>query len=132
MSCKGWIWENIRKKIGDGSTTRFWDDGWCGNGVCLRDVYLRLFSLDLAKDFCINFRVTRLELSLVFRWQWRRKLFAWEEEMIVELEDLLKRTMLLSYSPDCWVWMGSNTGAYTCKSGFEMLASRLLMGRQIQ
>lgn len=113
VSCKGWFWKNMRKKLGDGSTTRFWEDGWGGNGVCLRVVYPRLFSLDMSKWCCVNYKVTRSEFRLVYRWNWRRKLFTWEEEMVAELEDLLNRTLLLSNAPDCWVWIGNNTGSFT-------------------
>lgn len=45
VCCNVWFLDNIRRKIGDGSKTRFWDEGWCGDGVNLKNMFPRLFSL---------------------------------------------------------------------------------------
>jgi len=75
-------------RVGNGRTTLFWTDVWCG-GVSFSVRFSRLFELSVFKG----------ELVLVMSqlgwgeggeaWRWRRRLFAWEEELVGEFILLL-------------------------------------------
>jgi len=44
--------DTINWKVGYGKKVLFWEDNWVGSGA-LKNVFLRLFSLSLSKDFAV-------------------------------------------------------------------------------
>ncbi|GJU71375.1 hypothetical protein Tco_1262780 [Tanacetum coccineum] len=61
-------------KIFNGSNTYFWKDPWCGNGVCLKDSFLRLFALANHQDCKVKDRHVSTAQSCKFTsddaWTW--------------------------------------------------------------
>ena len=64
----------------------FWLDRWCGDAP-LRDRYRRLYDLSEYKFFTVAQMFARGEGGEA--WRWRRRLWVWEEEMVVECRNLL-------------------------------------------
>jgi len=72
-----WFNSNVRRRVGDGKATLFWEDHWVGT-TPLKTQYLRLYNISEQKKGYI------IELGQwdegVWRWElaWKRSLFQWE------------------------------------------------------
>jgi len=88
LSRENWFSDHVSRWVGNGRTTLFWSDMWCGR-VSFSVRFSRLFELSVFKGESV------LEMSQLGwgeggeAWRWRRKLFVWEEEMVGELILLL-------------------------------------------
>ena len=54
-------------------------------------------------------------------WSWRRRLFAWEEEMVVECIRLLEYVVLQDSIKDIWVWRLHSSKRYNVRSAYHFL-----------
>lgn len=93
----------MSRKVGDGTNTLFWYDRWLGDvPLCRR--FSRLFEL------AVNKLSTMANVfSLGWEeggeaWGWRKRLWAWEEEMVVECRHLLNTIVLQLDVSDRWQW----------------------------
>ena len=85
-----WFEEFVSKKVGDGTDTLFWFDKWLGSvPLCVR--FRRLFELFENKSITVA-HLFSLGVGPGGAWQWRKRLWAWEE-MLEE-----RRTLLLDVS----------------------------------
>jgi len=83
-----WVCEHVSRQVGNERLTRFWTDVWLG-GVAIRDQFYRLFELSLFKEVFV-FDMCELGWGEDGEaWKWRRRLFAWEGEMVGDLYLLL-------------------------------------------
>ena len=57
-------------------------------------------------------------------WQWRRRLWTWEEELVEECRELLLTVSLQDNSCDRWLWMPDPSGGYTVRGAYDMLTSQ--------
>jgi len=57
-------------------------------------------------------------------WQWRRRLWVWEEELVEECMDLLLTLSLHESSVDRWVWLPDQVDGYTVRDVYDMLTSQ--------
>jgi len=93
LSRESWFTDHVTRGVGNGRTTRFWSDVWCGR-VSFSVRYSRLFELSAFKGESV------LGMSQLGwgeggeAWRWRRRLFVWEEEMVGELILLLANVTL--------------------------------------
>jgi hypothetical protein len=55
---------------------------------------------------------------------WRRGLFHWEEELVVQLENLLQNVTLSQVS-DKWIWSFDDDGVFSVKSAYQYLAAAM-------
>ena len=73
----------MRRKVGDGKDTYFWTDWWVGDAP-LCEKFCRLFDLSVVQ------KATVAEMFVLGwgegggAWKWRRRLLAWEEELVGE------------------------------------------------
>jgi len=111
-----WFSNGATRVIGNGRSTQFWHDLWCGPTL-LRDRFPRLFQL----SFQVDGRVGDLGAweGNVWVWdlRWRRLLF----------NDLL---VVVTRHPgvdreDAWSWTLSKDGCYTVKSAYSFLIKGL-------
>ncbi|MCH85875.1 YIPF1-like protein [Trifolium medium] len=66
--------------VWDGEQTLFWNDSWMDE-IQLKTQFARLFQLCLDKDITVA-DMHRLGWDVGDNgWQWRKALFAWEEEL---------------------------------------------------
>jgi len=57
-------------------------------------------------------------------WQWRRRLWAWEEELVEECRELLLTITLHESSSNRWLWLPDQTGGYSVCGVYDMLTSQ--------
>ena len=118
-----WFSDCVRRRVGDGTKTLFWRDCWCGDApFCVR--FRRLY--DLAENKAIT---VRNMFSLGWEdggeaWQWRRRLWAWEEELVGECRELLSNVTLQDNTTDAWHWLLDQTGGYSVRAVYDMLTSQ--------
>jgi hypothetical protein len=123
VSGKNWISESIRRKVGNGVGTSFWNSNWVG-GTPLAVVFPRLYSLSIQKegtvcDFLLEDGDTRL-----WNFLWRRSLFQWEEVLVLRLREVLEFVALNS-EEDRWVWVPDLDGSFSVKSAYNLLVKEL-------
>jgi len=56
-------------------------------------------------------------------WQWRRRLWDWEEMLVEECRMLLSNITLQVTMSDRWRWRLDTTGSYTVRSIYDMLTA---------
>lgn len=117
-----WLVDNVVRKVGDGSTTLFWEDPWLFNGS-LAELFPRLFELSETKE------TTVWEMFVLGwgadggAWRWRRRLFAWEEELVGECVERLANIVLQVGMSDKWVWRLHSSQRYTVHSAYSCLTA---------
>lgn len=116
----GWFRGSVVKKVGDGRNTLFWLDPWVG-GVPLSVRFRRLFDLSVNKSISVS------DMSLLGwddggeAWKWRRRLWDWEEELVVECRTLLSNVLLQAHSLDQWLWQPDPDGGYSVRGAYQLL-----------
>jgi len=88
-----WFDNNISRVVEDGNDTFFWEDIWVGE-VPLKLKFPRLYELALNKKCSVA--EAKRDIGAVGGRErvWRRHLFAWEEESVMECSILLYNTVL--------------------------------------
>jgi hypothetical protein len=95
---------------------------WVG-GMTFRDRYNRLFELSLTKEESI-FGMYSLGWGIEGdAWRSRRRLFAWEEELVGELRLLLHNVSLQVDRVDRRVWRLESSSEYTVRSAYNFLSA---------
>ncbi|GJY64667.1 RNA-directed DNA polymerase, eukaryota, reverse transcriptase zinc-binding domain protein [Tanacetum coccineum] len=89
----------IRRKLGNGEHTLFWDDIWLGE-VALKTAYPRLFALELRKDISMAEKLGHSSLDFSFR---RLPRGGIESEQYSDLSDVVS-DIILPHMQDCWSW----------------------------
>jgi hypothetical protein len=114
-----WFFNSVRKKIGNGSSTRFWRDIWVGSQP-LKDVFPRLFSVSVAKEILVA--EARVQVDGLWCWKvdWRRALFDWELDLYHNLLEVIGG-VVLSEEVDRWIWAEEGDGNFPVKSCYNML-----------
>ncbi|MCI12865.1 putative non-LTR retroelement reverse transcriptase, partial [Trifolium medium] len=85
--------EGVIKRIGCGDQTKFWRDIWVGT-VPLQDKFPRLFSVSTQKDCNVVDLREMVEGVVNWRFVWRRRLFVWEENLVMELLEIINQVVL--------------------------------------
>jgi hypothetical protein len=87
----------ISNKVGDRLNTYFWIDPWLGGTpLCVR--FRRLFNLAGNKSSTVADLFSLGCVEGGGAWNWRRRLWAWEEEMLGECTTLLHDIILHTHS----------------------------------
>ncbi|GJR21605.1 RNA-directed DNA polymerase, eukaryota, reverse transcriptase zinc-binding domain protein [Tanacetum coccineum] len=94
------------RKIGDGTSTRFWEDTWCGDQP-LKITFPRIYQLDTDKDCFIINRISLQDLCSSFRRQPRGGA---EMAQFLKLQAKIEN-VVLSDQGDTWKW---SLGSATC------------------
>ncbi|GAU48175.1 hypothetical protein TSUD_369390 [Trifolium subterraneum] len=56
-------------------------------------------------------------------WEWRRHLWAWEEEMLGECQVLLHDFILQAQLSDTWIWRLDPVSGYSVRGAYQLLTS---------
>ncbi|GKU89448.1 hypothetical protein SLEP1_g3583 [Rubroshorea leprosula] len=118
----GWLSEGFRMKIGDGNSASFWWDDWGGEG-CLANKFPRLYILSTGKEKTCNQMGNLRSGSWKWKLSWRRNLFEWEDEEVVDLERMIEGTKITQGRPDKWEWIHDKERQYSSKSAYHILAT---------
>jgi len=117
-----WMSDNIVRRVGGGRSNLFWVDPWLDDCPLERS-YSRLYQL------VDNKLVTVSEMCELGRgyggeaWKWRRRLFAWEEGLVMECVERFSTSVLQVGTIDRWVWKLHEMQCYTVKSAYSYLTT---------
>jgi hypothetical protein len=119
----GWFEECVSRKVEDGVDTYFWHDRWLG-GVpfCVRFRGLFQFSVNKSCSMANMFSLGWEDGDAAFRWT--RRLWAWEEDMLVECRTLLHGVSLQSNVTYQWQWQLDPLGGYSVRGVYQLLTSQ--------
>ncbi|XP_074318601.1 uncharacterized protein LOC141655419 [Silene latifolia] len=104
------IWSGLRRRIGDGQTTRVWTDAWIPNSQAGRVL-----------SPCVPGRENMLVGDLLDENGWKNDLMT---ELFLPLErDRIRQIRLGLHRPrDEWFWCDEKDGVYTVRSAYRRLA----------
>ncbi|GAU23240.1 hypothetical protein TSUD_172690 [Trifolium subterraneum] len=120
----GWFNQVAIKKMGCGNTIKFWKDVWVGN-QSLEHRFPRLYSISDQQDKLVQEVGSRI--NGMWRWglMWRRNFFVWEEDLLNELEEVIKNVVITEVG-DSWVWSPNVDEGFSVKSLYLTLDVMLL------
>ena len=118
-----WFVDNLRRNVGNGATTLLSLDIWVGN-VPLWDMFRRLFKLSDTKMSSVAqmFALGWGKGGEV--WKWKRRLWAWEEEMVEECRALLLTISFQGDTLNAWSWFPEPTVGYSDSGAYCILSNR--------
>jgi len=115
-----WFEDNISKHLGNRLNTYFWSDRWVGT-VSLMERFRRLFDLSVHQNLMVGAMHALGWGEDGGAWRWRRRLFAWEEDLTVEIRNLLSNITLQDSETDAWLWRPNTKVGYTVCAVYQML-----------
>jgi len=93
-------------------------------GMSFRERFSRLYDLPLFKDKSV-FDMCQLGWGEEGEaWRWRRRLFAWEEEVVGELTLLIHNVILQVDKDGRWPWTLDSSKAFTVRSAYNFLTTQ--------
>ncbi|GKD22429.1 RNA-directed DNA polymerase, eukaryota, reverse transcriptase zinc-binding domain protein [Tanacetum coccineum] len=111
----------IKKKVGNGEHTCFWEDAWLDD-CPLKSSFPRLYALENVKQVSVASKIADSSLSSSFRRVPRGGI---EEEQLLLLVDKIS-LVLLSNSLDRWSWTLTSSGEFSVKSARNHIDDVLL------
>lgn len=107
--------ENIKFKIGDGSSILFWSDVWIGSNA-LRSIFPKLYQISTFRNGLVN--EMGQWVNDQWRWNlvWRRKLLSYEEQQYHHLLSMLEPTIIRQGKDDKLIWPCNSDGSFSVKS----------------
>jgi hypothetical protein len=107
--------ENIKFKIGDGSSILFWSDVWIGSNA-LRSIFPRLYQNSTFRNGLVN--EMGQWVNDQWRWNlvWRRNLLSYEEQQYHHLLSMLAPTKIQQGRDDKLIWPCNSDGSFSVKS----------------
>ncbi|XP_057779689.1 uncharacterized protein LOC130998274 [Salvia miltiorrhiza] len=115
-----WFWNNIKRKIGNGRTTKFWEHGWTGTRP-LKLEFPRLFQLTENKEATISEFGKWENGGWIWELKWRRDLFQREIEASNELLSSISSVSLVAGNEDGWCWRATKNETFSTKSAYELI-----------
>ncbi|CAJ2666781.1 unnamed protein product [Trifolium pratense] len=119
----GWFSEHVSRKVGNRLDTFFWTDPWV-DGTSLRERFGRLFDLAENKSASVADMFMQGWEAGGAAWVWRRRLWAWEEELLGECQTLLFTLSLQDHVSDMWQWQSDLDDVYTVRGAYQLLTSQ--------
>lgn len=110
----------ISWNIGIKANINFWIDKWV-DGQILASMFLRLYLLSEQKEEVIGGMGKWEEDKWVWELRWRRRLFEWQNVIILRLYSWLEGVHLHKDVLDSWSWKCCTMGSYTMKSTYSLL-----------
>jgi hypothetical protein len=111
------------KKGGDGSDTFFWTDPWLG-GAMLCERFRRLFDLTENKSSTVADLFSSGWEVGGEAWVWRRLLWVWEEELLMECHTLLLPFTMQVHIPNVWRGQSDPDAGYSVCGAYQLLTSQ--------
>jgi hypothetical protein len=125
-----WFSGAVRKKVGRGNSTVFWEEQWIGDQP-LRQKFPRLFGISTQKEEVLCNMGILIEGRWHWNLQWRRDRFQWEEEQFREFSEII-----LPFNPvdvdDNWMWCGDGITGFTVKGAYLLLEKMVTQRRQLE
>jgi len=86
-----------------------------------RTYFRRLYDLSIHKDLKVGAMHALGWGEDGESWRWRRRLLAWEEELVVEIRNLLSNIIMQESEADVWIWRPDIGVGYTVRGVYQML-----------
>ncbi|XP_071708833.1 uncharacterized protein [Rutidosis leptorrhynchoides] len=117
---------SFTKSIGDGSSTSFWKDSWCGSD-CFKNIFPRIFRLESNPDATVKDRVVVSESNVAqLVGNWVRQPTGRTLGELDEISKLLS-SVNVTFSPQItWKWNLVSNGIFTVKSLARIIDAHLL------
>lgn len=112
---EGWFAERVSRSVGNGSNTIFWLDRWLGD-IPLCAWFSRLFELTTNKPSTVAEMFALSWEEGGPPWRWRRRLWVWEQEMVVECTHLLND---FDMQPECLMYLTGDNGTSTFRGAIQ-------------
>nr|GEW06908.1 RNA-directed DNA polymerase, eukaryota [Tanacetum cinerariifolium] len=106
----------LKREVGDGLETRFWDDYWISDGL-LKDLYRRVYNLDQNPESVVANRLNLVPNAPFLR---RNLRGGAEKDQWVALLSLLE-THVSFNQRDRWIWTGDGDGIYSVNCGWKLI-----------
>ncbi|XP_028104944.1 uncharacterized protein LOC114303962 [Camellia sinensis] len=104
---------NFKILVGNGHHILFWEDKWLNN-LCLKAEFPRLYRLSVEKGCSLVQMHHNRGSALEWKFLFSRVLFAWEEEEVARLQEVLRGTLVLTdQAEDSCLWMANPSGSYS-------------------
>jgi hypothetical protein len=120
---RNWFSLGVAKNLGNGGSTRFWEDIWVGE-VSLQQRFPQLFLISVQQDTTIASVWNSNEIP-GWNLRWRRRLFEWELNLLNELLLLLSSVSLTNVE-DSWYWKPAEEKVFTVKSAYDLVSDLML------
>nr|GEV56019.1 RNA-directed DNA polymerase, eukaryota, reverse transcriptase zinc-binding domain protein [Tanacetum cinerariifolium]GEY60482.1 RNA-directed DNA polymerase, eukaryota, reverse transcriptase zinc-binding domain protein [Tanacetum cinerariifolium] len=111
---------SIKKKVGNGENTMFWDELWKGE-VLFKNLFPRLYALESVKNISVADKMAQPSLEYSFR---RNIRGGAEQVQMASLLSLLEG-LILPNMIDRWMWSISGDGEFSVSSGFVWIDSEV-------
>lgn len=122
-----WFEGLVSKRIGDGGTTKFWEELWVKGEASLKLKYKRIYDISLQHQSSIK-EMGRWEGdSWSWNLVWRRNLFAWEANQLENMMRDISIVALKREDHDSWIWEAASDGVFSVKSAYEVLLGPTLV-----
>lgn len=115
----GWFNDEIDRSVGDGSTTSFWNVAWRGD-TPFKVRYNRLFSISTQQEAMVEDMWEDNNSNGRWVFNWRRRLFVWEETLLNDLLGDLSG-FVLNGEEDKWRWKLGGEDTFSVKSVYLKL-----------
>ncbi|XP_057790730.1 uncharacterized protein LOC131007831 [Salvia miltiorrhiza] len=118
---ESWFLDNIERRVGDGSNTKFWTDKWAGK-TPLKFVFPRLFYLCEDKEASIKEAGKWVNGEWVWEVKWRRDLFDRESVAVNNLFAAIADVKICAGGGvDRWTWRAAKEGAFTTRTAYLLI-----------
>ncbi|XP_071728625.1 uncharacterized protein [Rutidosis leptorrhynchoides] len=115
---------SFAKKIGDGSSTLFWEDHWIGSDKLCK-LFPRLYKLESNRSTAVNERIQMVESAMQLTWNWSRVPTGRTRDGLSLLTDILLQVPLVSNRPDSWRWLLSPDGSFAVKKLTKLINDKI-------
>jgi len=116
------VGSNVRRVVGNGSSTYFWHDIWAGE-IPLKIKFPRLFELFVEKESSVEKMRRVFGLEDGRERMWRRRLLAWEEESVRECFVLLDNFVFQKNVEDTCTWLLDPIHGYSVRGAYCFLTT---------
>nr|GEY31218.1 RNA-directed DNA polymerase, eukaryota, reverse transcriptase zinc-binding domain protein [Tanacetum cinerariifolium] len=101
----------VRLKLGNGESTSFWEDNWINGGV-LKDVFPRLYALEMCKKVYVSLKLKDSNLETSFH----RKVRGGAEQAQLDILSNMVREVGLVPMSDRYIWSLEGSGDFSVAS----------------
>ena len=111
----------IKKKLGNGADTFFWEDIWCGDKP-FKILFPRMYALEVCKNVDVASKLMQSSLDFSFR---RAPRDGSEQHQFAELRAKVEGVSLVNMR-DRWIWSLDGSGEFTVASVRKIIDDKKL------
>ncbi|KAK7270298.1 hypothetical protein RIF29_23336 [Crotalaria pallida] len=117
-----WFSKGLHMVLRNGEKARFWVDPWLPTTPLMQS-FPRLYACCMNKNIRVGEAGSWVIGSWVWNFPWRRRLFAWEKDLVEALRVSVLNSFHGLAGSDHWFWRHERHGAFSVKSAYIQLLS---------